>query len=94
MLIAGLEDGAPPIAPQLAGKAPAEFRRLTRPEAALTQQQQRVLQLVAKGLTYRETAVQLHVSERTVKRQMKQIMDALHLGSHAEVVEYARQKKL
>ncbi len=94
MLIAGLEDGASPIAPQLAGRALAEFRRLTRPEAELTRQQWRVLQRVAEGLTYRETAVQLHVSERTVKRQMKQIMDALHLSSRAEAVEYARQKKL
>ena len=93
MLIAGLEDGVPPIAPKLAGKVMAEFQRLTRPKAELTGRQWQVLQLVAKGLTYRETAVHLHVSERTVKRQMRQIMDALHLGSRAEAVEYARRKR-
>ncbi|MFQ5437152.1 MAG: response regulator, partial [Anaerolineae bacterium] len=93
MLIAGLEDGAPPIAPKLAGKVLAEFQRLTRPKAELTDRQWQVLQLVAEGLTYRETAVRLHVSERTIKRQMREIMDALHLSSRAEAIEYARRNK-
>ena len=94
MLIAGLGDGVPPIAPELAGKVLAEFQRLTRPEVTLTDRQQRILQRVADGLTYREIAVREHGSERTIKRQMKQIMDVLHLSSHAEAVEYAQRKEL
>ena len=68
MLIAGLEDGVPPIAPELAGKVMAEFQRLTRPESELSERQWQILRLVADGRSYREVAAQLYVSERTVKQ--------------------------
>ncbi len=90
MLIAGLGDGASPIAPELAGKVIAEFQRITRPESTLNARQEQILQLVANGRSYHEIAAELYISERTVKRQMKQIMDTLHLQSRAETEAYAR----
>ncbi|NOZ07076.1 MAG: response regulator, partial [Chloroflexi bacterium] len=94
LLISGLETGAPPIAPQLAGKVLAEFQKRSRPEAALSDQQWEVLSLVAQGRTYGQIARQLHLSERTVKRYMKEILVRLHLKSRAEAEAYARQKGL
>jgi len=91
MLIAGLNDGVPPIAPELAGRVMAEFQRLTRPESKLSDRQDHILQLVANGRTYREIAIELHLSERTVKRQMKQIMDILHLNNRAEAEAYVHR---
>ncbi|KAA3662346.1 MAG: response regulator [Chloroflexi bacterium] len=91
MLIAGMGDGVPPIAPQLAGKVMAEFQRVTRPEVELNKRQWEILQLVANGRSYREVAAQLYVSERTIKRHMRQIMDILHLDSRAKAEAYARR---
>ncbi len=93
MLITGLGDGVPPIAPELAGKVLAEFQRLTHPDVELDERQWEILRLVANGRSYREIAAQFYISERTIKRQMKQIMDTLHLGSRAEAIEYARRNR-
>ena len=93
MLIAGLGDGASPIAPELAGKVMDEFQRITHPESKLDERQEQILQRVANGRSYHEIAAELFISERTVKRQMKQIMDTLHLESRAETEAYARRHR-
>ncbi len=92
MIIAGLEDGATPIAPELAGEVMAEFQRMARPAAELTERQWDILQWIANGSSYRETAQGLYLSERTVKREMRGIMDALHLNSRAEAEAFARRR--
>lgn len=94
LLISGLETEPPPIAPQLAGKVLAEFQKLTRAEAELSDQQWQMLRLVARGHTYTQIARQLHLSERTVKRYMKEILARLHLNSRAEAEAYARRRGL
>ncbi len=93
ILIAGLDKGhAPPIAPELAGKVMAEFQRLMNDKSELNERQSRILELVANGRSYREIATNLYLSERTVKRDMKQIMDILHLDSRTEAEAYARRR--
>ncbi len=91
MLIAGLKDGMPPIAPELAGKALLEFQRVTHAKTKLDDQQWEILQLSADGRSYREIAVQLHFSERTIQRQMKKIMDKLHLTDRTDTKTYVRR---
>lgn len=55
----------------------------------LTQRQAQVLELVAAGLTYKEVASELGLSERTVRYHMAEIMDRLHLEHRSQVLAYA-----
>ncbi len=48
-----------------------------------------VLQLVAQGLTNKEIAAALYVTERTVKYHMSEILQKLHLQNRAQVIAYA-----
>lgn len=95
-LIAGLDDGAPPIAPQLAGKVLAALQARLATEkvqeaTGLSTEQQKVLDLVAQGLTYGEVSQRLFVSERTVRRRMKEILAQLQVSSRAEALQYAAE---
>ncbi|MBN1813500.1 MAG: response regulator [Anaerolineae bacterium] len=94
LLISNLDKGAPPIAPELAGKVLAEFQqqRERDPDKELTPRQTEILSFVTQGLTYREIAGRLFISERTVKRQMKDILTQLHLNSRAQAAAYARRR--
>ncbi len=58
-------------------------------DEGLTAHQAEILRLVAGGLTYKEVAGQLSISERTVRYQMTKIMDRLHLYNRAQVLAYA-----
>ena len=55
----------------------------------LTPRQLQVLELVAHGLTYKEVASQLSLSEHTVKYHMGEILRCLHLKNREQVVTYA-----
>jgi DNA-binding NarL/FixJ family response regulator len=57
----------------------------------LTLRQQSLMRLVAKGLTNKEIALQLHVSEFTVKNHMYRIKKQLDAGSRTEAVDVAQQ---
>lgn len=60
----------------------------------LTPRQIEVLQTVANGLTYKEAGNQLHISERTVKYHMGQVLKRLQLKSRAQAIAYATQQGL
>ena len=98
----GLEDGAPPFSPGLAARLLREFahqadreaetRRQPVPESpppTLTDRQTEVLRLVASGLTYKEVAVRLALSDHTVRYHMSEIMRLLHLENRSQVIAYA-----
>lgn len=55
----------------------------------LTPRQIEVLQLVTQGLTNREVAAALVITERTVKYHMSEILQKLHLQNRAQVIAYA-----
>ncbi|HUE75236.1 MAG TPA: response regulator transcription factor [Chloroflexota bacterium] len=61
---------------------------------ALTERDMDVLRLVVEGLSRRETADRLVVSENTVKFHLRNILDKLHLRNRAEVVAYAMRHGL
>lgn len=98
LLLAGLEQGALPIAPELAQRIDVELVRQEAEELAvearLSPQQRNILSLVAHGLTYREVAHEVHLSEAAIKYHMKQILSRLHLANRAEAVAYARRSGL
>ncbi len=98
LLLAGLDQGVPPIAPELATKIDLELARHAAEgvaqDAALTPQQREILILIGRGLTYREVAHQVHLSEASIKYHMKNILGKLHLANRAEAVAYAQRSGL
>lgn len=70
-------------------RAHSARRENATPGAALTLREQQVLRLVASGLTGKEVARTLHVSESAVKFHMRRILDKLALENRAQVVAWA-----
>ena len=63
-------------------------------EASLTDQEQRVLQLVADGLANKEIAVVLGITERTVKFHVASLMKKLNVLSRTEAAVTAIRRGL
>ena len=101
----GLEDGTPPFSPGLAarllrefarqggavegGRGDSEMQREESKRAKLTERQMEVLRLVASGLTYKEVASRLMLSDHTIRYHMGEIMQLLHLENRSQVIAYA-----
>jgi len=98
-LLLGVAQGEAPISRDLAARILKEFAHQAEksepvPEVEedpdrLTPRQIEVLQLVVQGLTYKEIAASLFITERTVKYHMREILQKLHLRNRAEVIAYA-----
>jgi two-component system NarL family response regulator len=90
------------ISPSMASKLLSEFNSLARQAAAqeqlpapvLTARELEVLKLVARGMSNRDVADQLFISENTVKNHVRNILEKLHLHSRMEAVMYAVRKRL
>ena len=88
------------ISPSMASKLLAEFNTLARAAEEkvqvpkLTDRELQVLKLVAQGLSNREVAGQLFISENTVKNHVRNILEKLHLHSRMEAVVYAVREKI
>jgi DNA-binding NarL/FixJ family response regulator len=61
---------------------------------ALTPREQQVVQMLARGLQNKEIAVELSISERTVKFHVSSILAKLGAGNRTEAVALAAQKGL
>ena len=90
------------ISPSMASKLLNEFNMLAKkaeerqqfPAPALTGRELEVLKLVAKGMSNREIADELYISENTVKNHVRNILEKLHLHSRMEAVIYAVRERL
>jgi two-component system NarL family response regulator len=90
------------ISPSMASKLLSEFNAISKraeekqqfPAPALTARELEVLKLVAKGMSNREIADELYISENTVKNHVRNILEKLHLHSRMEAVIYAVREKL
>ena len=90
-------DGEPVFSPSLAALVLGEFRRLTRTGDAaqpLSAREREVLQLVARGHTYREIGEELHIAGKTVENHVRNILAKLHLSRRQELVRYALEHGL
>lgn len=58
-------------------------------DASLSKRQRVILDYIAQGMTYREVAVELQISEATVKYHMNEIRDRLHLKNRSQAIAYA-----
>ncbi len=91
------------LAPSMAARLLEEFRSLAaaaprEPAAALSpelsEREVEVLRLVAQGLSNKEIADALNLSEHTVKTHLANILAKLHLRSRAHAAAYAVQAGL
>jgi DNA-binding NarL/FixJ family response regulator len=55
----------------------------------LSERQAEVLRLVASGLTYKQVAAKLNLSDHTVRYHMSEIMQILHLENRSQVIAFA-----
>lgn len=60
----------------------------------LTDRQLEVLEMVAKGVSYKEAGEALGLTERTVKYHMGRIIELLHLENRAQVIAYAAKNRI
>jgi DNA-binding NarL/FixJ family response regulator len=78
------------LSPQLAQDVLADLAEGKPPGGAkLTVRQREVLRLIVDGKTMKEVATILGLSPRTVETHKYQVMEALGLGTTAELVRYA-----
>jgi DNA-binding NarL/FixJ family response regulator len=98
-----VREGEAIVAPSMAARLLAEFRTLAEqapaepqqtPVGELSERELDVLRLVAQGLSNKEIADSLGLSEHTVKTHLANILDKLHLRSRAHAAAYAVQSGL
>lgn len=80
--------------PGLAVLVLGEFRRITksgRTAAPITDREREVLQLVARGHTYRQVGTELYISAKTVETHVRNILGKLHLTRREELARYAAE---
>jgi two-component system NarL family response regulator len=100
--IRAVAQGQSLISPSMASKLLTEFSSLAKraeaqsqfPTPVLTNRELEVLKLVAKGMSNRDVAVALYISENTVKNHVRNILEKLHLHSRMEAVMYAVRERL
>ena len=93
-------DGQSLISPSMAIKLIDEFKQMSRPEREsgpalrLTERELDVLRLVAQGLSNKDIAARLFISENTVKNHVRNMLEKLQLHSRMEAVMYAVRENL
>jgi NarL family two-component system response regulator LiaR len=83
--------------PEVAAKLMQEFsapRPGEPPVDQLTPREMDVLRLVAKGMSNKEIADKLIISEKTTKTHISNILSKLHLADRTQVAIYALRKRL
>ncbi len=73
------------------GQASATQQR--DPRSALSEQERRMLPLIAQGKTNREIAVEIGLSEATVKTYISRVLQKLNLARRAEIAAYITRQE-
>jgi DNA-binding NarL/FixJ family response regulator len=84
--------GEPVFSPALASLVLGEFRRLKKSHSEaqpLSAREREVLQLVARGHSYREIGAELFIAEKTVENHVRNILGKLQLSRRAELIRFA-----
>lgn len=102
-MLHSLEKGEALLKPELAARLLKEFKShggnsaslspmpINNAKARLTRRQLEILEMVAKGITYKEVGDMLGLTERTIKYHMGKIISLLHVENRAQVIAYAAQ---
>lgn len=87
-----LYEGGAPMSSQIARKVVAAFQQkpADTPDAkaisVLSNREREILEFLAKGLLYKEIAVQLYISQETVRKHVYHIYEKLHVKNRVEAV--------
>ncbi|RRJ65479.1 DNA-binding response regulator [Paenibacillus oralis] len=84
-----------PLSRELALRILQEFplaKKNAAGEPPLTAREREILDWVAKGMTNREIAAVLHISDQTVKNHLKNILHKLHLENRVQLTRYAMEQ--
>jgi DNA-binding NarL/FixJ family response regulator len=88
------------VSPAMTAKLLAEFNTLAlraergEGERRLTRRESEILGLVAQGLSNKQIAAQLVISQNTVKNHVRNILEKLRLRSRAEAAAFAVREEL
>jgi DNA-binding CsgD family transcriptional regulator len=63
-------------------------------QGSLTDRQREVLKMVAQGVTTKEIAAALFLSQATVKRELRRVFDLIGVRNRAHAVAEAQKKGL
>ena len=93
-----VNDGDAVFSPRLAGFVLDAFTGpLPQPESdldALTPREREVLQHIARGYMYKEIALRLDISPKTVEAHVSSVLRKLQLSSRHELTRWAAERKL
>jgi DNA-binding NarL/FixJ family response regulator len=84
-----LNEGGSPMSSSIARKVVASFQDALETDdkqTSLSSREQMVLDCLAKGLTYKQTADQLSISIPTIRSYLRRIYEKLHVQSRTEAV--------
>jgi DNA-binding NarL/FixJ family response regulator len=91
-------DGDAVFSPRLAGFVLDAFRSgetTADPDLdQLTSREREVLQLIARGYSYKEIAARLHLSSRTVESHVSAVLRKLQLSNRHELTRWAAERRL
>ncbi len=87
-----LYEGGAPMSSQIARKVVTTFQNKTIASAPndtlglLSRREKEILEMLSKGLLYKEIAGQLSISSETVRKHVYHIYEKLHVGTRIEAV--------
>lgn len=87
-----LHEGGAPMSSQIARKVVAAFQNKPAATAAhdsldaLSKREKEILEMLSKGLLYKEISDQLFISAETVRKHVYHIYEKLHVGNRIEAV--------
>lgn len=87
-----LYEGGAPMSSQIARKVVTTFQNKTVASAPnetlglLSRREKEILEMLSKGLLYKEIAEQLGISSETVRKHVYHIYEKLHVGTRIEAV--------
>ena len=89
-------DGGAPMSPGIASRVLKAFRQTkqAKSEYHITEREQQVLELLARGFSYRMIGIEFSISPETVKRHLKNIYQKLHVQCGPEAVAKAIREKI
>jgi DNA-binding NarL/FixJ family response regulator len=89
-----LQEGGAPMSSQIARKVVAAFRNrssvennsVRKPLSVLSKRENEILELLAKGLIYKEIAANLFIESETVRKHVYHIYEKLHVNNKVEAI--------
>ena len=84
-----LHDGGSPMSADIARKVVSAFHaneKHSAPDYHLTKRENDILQLLAKGMLYKEIAQQVSISNNTIKQHIHNIYEKLHVQNRTEAL--------